>query len=66
MCDVVQYRPGRHMLSPRLYEVVVDPMEGQRQRLQVHQHTHDYVYPVYRVSAGAQDERPETGAQEED
>lgn len=66
MCDVVQYRPRSDMFPARLYEVIVDAVEGKRQRLEVHQNTHYDVYPVDGLLAPVQDECPKHGAEEED
>lgn len=65
MCDIVEYSPSGHMFSPCLNKMEVDSVKGQGHCLQVHQHTHNNVYSVHFVSTRLQDERPETGAQEE-
>lgn len=65
MRNIIKDSPRSHMFAPGLYEMVVDRVEGQGQRLQIHQHTHNDVYSVYCMATGAKNERPETSAQEE-
>ena len=65
MRNIEENRPSRDMFSLRLYKMVVDPVEGEGQRLQVDQHTHDDVDPVDGLAAGAQYEGPQRGTREE-
>lgn len=65
MCDVVEDGPRWHMLSAYLQEVKVDSVQSQRQSFEEHEDAHQDVDSVYRVSARAEDEGPEEGAQGE-
>lgn len=65
MRNIEQDRPSSDMFSLRLYEVIVDSMEGERECLQVDQDTHDDVYSVDGLATRAQDEGPDGGAHQE-
>lgn len=66
MCYVEEYRPRGDMFPARHYEVVVYPVEGQRQGLQIHQNTHYDVDAEDGQATGLQDVSPEVRAEEED